>query len=87
MAYNGAPTFRIWPVGTRRVLGVNVPRGEDSEDPRFPAEVNAARGPRFDMFRTALYGDYLVCPFSSPRAGRMQFVCVAKAKRVTAAPP
>ena len=87
MAYNGAPAFRIWPMGTHRMLGVNVPKGEDSENPRFPAEVNAAWGPRFDAFSTALFGDYLVCPFSRPRGGWMQYVCVAKARRVIAAPP
>jgi hypothetical protein len=87
MAYNGAPAFRIWPVGTHRVLGVNVPGGEDSGNPPFPAEVNAARGPQFDAFGTALFGDYLVCPFSRPRVGWMRFVCVARARRVIAAPP
>jgi len=86
-AYNGAPTFRIWPTGTHRLLGVNAPRGEDSSNPRFPAEVNAARGTGFDAFGTALFGDYLVCPLSRPRAGRMQFVCVARARRVIAAHP
>ena len=28
-AYNGNPTFRIWPIGTRRIVGVTGPKPGD----------------------------------------------------------
>jgi hypothetical protein len=66
-AYNGNPTFRIWPICTHRLLGV-VP----SEDARsLPAELRGFAGFDHDVF-----GTFTVCPFTRNRAGVMQFVCV-----------
>ncbi|HXH41202.1 MAG TPA: hypothetical protein VNN08_21425, partial [Thermoanaerobaculia bacterium] len=66
-AYNGNPTFRIWPFDTHRLLGV-VP----SEDPRsLPAELRGVASFDHDIF-----GTFTVCPFTKRRTGVMRFVCV-----------
>ena len=70
------------------MLGVNAPGDRNSEDYRIlPPSLKAAWDTRVDESRAALFGDYLVCPFTKTRPGWMRFVCVAKARRVVAAPP
>ncbi|HXA17752.1 MAG TPA: hypothetical protein VN380_12220 [Thermoanaerobaculia bacterium] len=72
-AYNGTPTFRIWPVGTHCLLGV-IP----SEDPRsLPGELRGVAG-----FEQDVFGTFTVCPFTKRRAGVMQFVCVETVRNV-----
>lgn len=72
-AYNGTPTFRIWPIGTHRLLGI-VP----SEDPRsLPAELRGVAGFDHDVF-----GTFTVCPFTQRRPGVMQFGCVEAVRKV-----
>jgi len=71
-AYNGAPTFRIWRIGTRRILGV-----AGGEDPVMPPSLRAQAG-----FDADLFGDYEVCPFTPERPGRMQMVCIESASRL-----
>ena len=71
-AYNGAPTFRIWRVGTQRVLGV-----AGGESPIMPPELKMQTG-----FDVDIYGDYEVCPFTPSRPGRMQMVCIESASRL-----
>ena len=68
--WNGAPSTRIWVVGTHRLLGV---RDEDAE---LPANVNKLLTGHFG---DEVYGDYLVCPFTLYRAGQMQIVQVKSA--------
>jgi hypothetical protein len=64
---NGAPSERIWVVGTKRILGVTG-RMEESLPPYLRQQLTWDRN---------LYGDYLVCPlFDPPQDGRMEFVCV-----------
>jgi len=85
--YNGNPSVRIWPVGTHRLLGVLDAAGTDaqSEDMTYlhlapPIEYRL----RADIWRTDVYGDFTVCPFSRERTGWMQFVCIAKAQHLAA---
>ncbi len=68
-AANGNPTFRMWKVGTKRILGIVY-----SEDPIVPKKLNPYLGWGFEIF-----GDYLVCPFSKEQPGHMQFVCIESA--------
>ena len=77
--YNGAPALRIWRVGTRRMLGIS--------EQRF--SVPGYRNVPEDMQKqinqdTALWGDYVVCPFTRPRSGEMQLVCIEKGKNLIA---
>jgi hypothetical protein len=71
---NGTPALRIWPVGTRRMLGVTSGRvADDADDPIVPQKLN------FDSSKEA-FGDFEVCPFTAERKGAMQMVCVESVK-------
>jgi hypothetical protein len=73
-AYNGNPTFRIWPVGTLRLIGVTGAKPGDA--PILPE--NLACGFSCDVF-----ADFELCPFSESKPGVMQRACVASAARKT----
>jgi hypothetical protein len=68
-AWNGTPTYRIWRIGTRRILGVSNDILPESVAANMDWAVEAS-------------GDFLVCPFTRERAGRMQQVCVESASNV-----
>ena len=68
-AANGTPSFRIWPVGTRRLLGVH---GD-----MLPPELGGARAPSMGTDGdVAVYGDFTVCPLTHDRPGHMRMVTV-----------
>lgn len=67
--YNGTPSFRIWKVGTNRLLGL-VP----SEHEIAPQNLARYLSPS-----NVIFGDFLVCPFTEERPGHMQYVCIEKA--------
>jgi hypothetical protein len=69
-AYNGNPTFRIWPVGTRRIIGVTGARPGDP--PIMPDDLACG-------FSCDVMADFEVCPFSESRPGVMQRACVEAA--------
>jgi len=75
--YNGAPALRIWKVGTRRVLGVSEQRflvaGYRNVPEYIQGQVNQD---------TALFGDFLVCPFTRSQPGEMQLVCIEAGKNL-----
>jgi hypothetical protein len=73
--YNGNPTFRIWRIGTKRILGVTG--AKPGEEPILPADVACG-------FDCDVFARFEVCPFRNPEAGVMQRVCVeAVTGRVT----
>jgi hypothetical protein len=68
---SGTPALRIWPIGTKRMLGVTAgPIADDADAPICPKEML-----KFDD-GIEEYGDFEVCPFTSDKPGRMQMVCV-----------
>lgn len=69
---NGTPAFRIWRVGTKRILGV-----AGGEKPVLPASFLEFVSPTSN-----LYGDFLVCPLSEARPGEMQSVCIESGQRL-----
>jgi hypothetical protein len=69
--WNGNPTFRIWPVGTKRMLGVR-------EEFEAPTELD----PYLGHFDDVVYADFNVCPLTKPRPGVMQIVCVESATHI-----
>lgn len=82
---NGAPSHRIWKIGTKRVLGVYSgpstypPRTDtDSELPEFPAEIDKVFRPP----NNAVYADFEICPLEPERKGEMQAVCIESAKKI-----
>jgi hypothetical protein len=78
--HEGAPSSRIWIVGTHRILGVDETTNVDkdrAEVPWIPANLESRIGPGIDVF-----GDYEVCPLSKEKAGEMQMVCVESDSRL-----
>jgi len=69
--WNGNPSFRIWPVGTKRMLGV---RNEFD----LPSELDRYLG----HFDDVVYADFKVCPLTAPKQGVMQIVCVQSATHI-----
>ena len=76
-AANGNPTFRVWPIGSKRILGVG-----GGEDPALPAPVSALTQP--DAFKVDLYGDFRVCPLTRDRPGWMRMVRINAVRRLLA---
>jgi hypothetical protein len=67
---NGTPSLRLWPVGTRRLLGIGP--GDDREMVVPPTLLTLFEQPP----ERRVYGDFEVCPFTADRAGRMRIVCI-----------
>jgi hypothetical protein len=76
-AYNGAPSARIWPVGSTRLLGVSEQRFADPGVCNLPDAV--ARLLSFDQ---DVFADFVLCPFTPDEPGVMRFVCVDSASHV-----
>lgn len=72
----GAPEMVIWPIGTKRLLGV-IP----SEDEIVPTQISQLFRSLDDF--TGIFGDFEVCPFTKQTAGAMQFVCIESARSVS----
>lgn len=62
--WNGAPSARLWPAGTTRMLGIH-------NDILPPNLASMARD-----FDTEVWGTFEVCPFTRSKPGSMQFVCI-----------
>lgn len=67
--WNGNPSFRIWHVGTHRILGV-----VDDESPIVAPDLWKATS-----VDKVVWGDFEVCPFTKRRPDEMQRVCVESA--------
>jgi len=96
--YNGNPTWRIWKIGTKRILGVFsgpnswVRDPEDNEHPEFPGNLDkiyeadykrrVARKEWDAEFPETAFGDFQVCPLGPERKGEMQAVCIESAKNI-----
>jgi len=81
--YNGTPSFRVWVVGTNRVLGVHeVEVGDNPEYPLMPEKIWSSVG----MMDHEIYADFEVCPLSQEKPGAMQVVCIESAKNLVEAP-
>ena len=77
---NGTPSVRIWPRGTRRLLGVVNPANPGSdvgELEALPANVSRLLG---DNNFATIWGDFYVCPVAPEREGWMRFVVMKHAR-------
>ena len=70
--WNGAPSVRIWVVGTKRILGVSEGRFTPDHYALLPAPL-----PQTLDWETDYFGSYAVCPFEPDTRGTMRLVCVA----------
>ena len=66
----------LWPIGTHRLLGIAGPDGAIIMPPEI-ARIFAS--PPFDR---QLVANFEVCPFTRPRPGTMQMVCIAAARNL-----
>ncbi len=74
--YNGAPTIRLWRLGTKRMLGVSASYSRDGYS-SIPEELEK----KLD-WDTEVWGDFLVCPFTPQRPKEMQMICIEDGKNV-----
>jgi hypothetical protein len=80
--YNGSPALRIWKVGTRRVLGISDQRFAKAGYKNVPDHVKSKLEKN-----AALFGNFLVCPFTYPKPREMQLVCIDSATHLVVSPP
>jgi hypothetical protein len=83
VAGNGTPSLRLWPIGTKHLLGIysgpSVDRHSlDNENPELPANLML----KFKPFENRVYADFEVCPLETARPGSMQAACVETAKNI-----
>ncbi len=75
--YNGTPSLRIWPVGTRRLLGVL--EGQSMKGyPDLPKGLLEQLS-----WGKAMYADFTICPFTDDEPGLMRAVCVESAENIS----
>ncbi|WP_143525938.1 hypothetical protein [Rhodanobacter sp. C05] len=76
--YFGNPEWRIWPVGTQRLLGV-VPDPVESGN----SEV-VALGRKLQEDRVYVaFADFQVCPLEKEVLGSLQDVCIEKIQKIS----
>src|SRR5215510_14332359 len=83
--YNGTPAYRLWKIGTHRLLGIysgpSVDRRSlDNENPELPANLRRV----FDPPNNRIFGDFEVCPLEAERPGSIQAACIEAAKDIVA---
>ena len=78
--YSGTPSVRLWPIGSKRLLGVFDPKDPSGElgESAFPASIKKQLD--WDKF---VVGDFLVCPLTRSTPGRMQTICIQSGKNLT----
>ena len=85
---NGNPSFRLWRIGTRRILGIySGPsadgRSRDNETPEFPVNVSHDLRARVHSARSkTLFAGFEVCPLALLRPGAMQPACIEAAQNI-----
>ena len=77
--YNGNPSIRLWRIGTKRILGVRD--SEEVSGESGPHTIPASIRGKLD-FDKNIYGDFLVCPLTRSKPGRMQIICVESGKNL-----
>ena len=77
--YNGTPSIRLWPIGSKRMLGVLDPEDISSVPgrPVLPDNIKQKLDWNKDVF-----GDFFVCPLSRKQPGRMQTICLDSGKHL-----
>ena len=84
---NGAPTFRIRPAHSRRLLGVFDGAYNADTAEVLPPAVRTIATPPGPGELYPVDGAWRLCPLAQPRAGRMQPVCIDGAWRLKALRP
>lgn len=77
---NGTPSVRIWPVGTKRILGVQTivdEIGDEGETFNGPENLR-----KWLNLNSIIYADLRVCPFPQDKPGYMRYVCIESANNL-----
>lgn len=78
---NANSRLYLWPFGTKRLLAVSYRSDLPEADPALPDNLAKLLGLDVDVV-----GDFLVCPMSEEKPGRMQIICIDSAERLTTRP-
>jgi len=78
--YNGAPSIRLWPIGTDRLLGVSEGQSLTGYQ-SLPESLRATLDRRREI-----YADFVVCPFAPSEPEVMRLVCVDSATNIVTRP-
>ena len=93
-AANGNPSYRLWKVGTHRLLGIysgpatfNGPLRSkyplDNEAPQLPPNVEASLWKSVaGAWPNTIFADFEVCPLEREKPGQMQSACIESAKNI-----
>jgi hypothetical protein len=68
--WNGTPSARIWPIGSKRLLGIHSD------------VVPLALREQMMSFDSEAYANFYVCPYTYSKQGHMQFVCIQSWKNL-----
>lgn len=71
--------MRIWPIGSKRLLGVLPSEDEDVPEALISLFHNEGDG-------AYIYGTFEACPLTTEQPGQMQFVCIRSARGMTVVP-
>src|SRR5262252_9259207 len=77
--YNGTPSIRLWPSGTKRLLGIIDPN--DTSNAPGPSVLPEEIKSKLDWDKNVV-GDFLVCPLTRSQPGKMQTVCIESGKNL-----
>lgn len=83
--YNGNPDFRLWKIGTHRLLGIYSGPGFGPFDPGLNEEDDLelpANLEKYDYTKVSVFGDFEVCPLVAEKEGRMQPACIEAARNL-----
>ena len=96
--YNGNPGWRLWKIGTKRILGIysgaNSERYDalDNEHPELPTNLDrlyeadykrkVAANDNAVNFPSSAFGDFEVCPLEPEHPSEMQSACIESAKNI-----
>jgi hypothetical protein len=81
--YNGTPSIRLWPMGTKRLFGIIDPN--DASNAPGPTVLPVEIKNKLDWDKDVL-GDFRVCPLTQQQTGRMQTVCIESGKNLIERP-
>jgi hypothetical protein len=73
---SGSPSFRIWLIGTKRIVGL-----EDTAMPRVIERYLDATSPEYSF----IYGDFKLCPLVPDKPGHMRSVRMVGAENLVVA--
>ena len=82
--YNGTFSFRIWVIGTHRMLRIVDSEGDNfNELSKLPSSLARQLTPyREDLFHPRVFADFRVCDFTRSKPGVMQSVTLEDATHI-----